>query len=61
MIGEEGVDRPTDSLIVRNNHFSNDQARSTTFVNNITATPVQLSGNVFPGQVRPLAGDGSSR
>lgn len=61
MIGEEGVDRPTDSLIVRDNHFSNDQARSTTFVNNVTATPVQLSGNVFQGQVRPLAGDGSSR
>ena len=61
MIGEEGVDRPTDSLIVRNNHFSNDQARSTTFVNNITATPVQLSGNEFQGQVRPLAGDGSLR
>jgi hypothetical protein len=61
MIGEEGVDRPTDSLIVRDNHFTNDQARSTTFVTNITATPVQLSGNVFQGQVRPLAGDGSSR
>ena len=58
MIGEEGVDRPTDQLIVRDNHFSNDQSRSTTFVNNITATPVQLSGNVFQGQVRPLAGDG---
>jgi hypothetical protein len=61
MIGEEGVDRPTDSLIVRDNHFTNDQARSTTFVTNITATPVQLSGNVFQGQVRPLAGDGSLR
>ena len=61
MIGEEGVDQSTDSLIVRDNHFTNDQARSTTFVNNITATPVQLSGNVFQGQVRPLAGDGLPR
>ena len=61
MIGEEGVDQPTESLIVRDNHFNNDQARSTTFVNNVTATPVQLSGNVFQGQVRPLVGDGSVR
>ena len=61
MIGEEGVTQPTDSIIVRNNHFTNDQARSTLFVNNITATPVQLSGNVFQGQVRPLEGDGTQR
>jgi hypothetical protein len=57
MIGEEGVDRATDSLIVRNNHFRNDQARFTNFVNNVTATPVQMSGNVFQGQVHPLEGD----
>ncbi len=60
MIGEEGVDRPTEQIIVKDNHFTNDQNRSTTFVHNITATPAQLSGNVFQGQVRPLEGDGSS-
>ena len=62
MIGEEGVDRPTDQIILKNNHLTNDEGdRSTTFVNNITATSAQLSGNVFVGQVRPLVGDGSQR
>ena len=61
-IGEEGVDRPTDEIIIKNNHLTNDEGdRSTTFVNNITATPAQLSGNTYAGQVRPLLGDGSQR
>jgi hypothetical protein len=58
MIGEEGVDRPTDELTIRNNRFVNDQNRSTDFIRNITATPAQLTDNVLVGQVRPLAGDG---
>jgi hypothetical protein len=61
MIGEEGVDRATDQLAFRNNHFTNEQNRSTIFVNNITATPVQLSGNILKGQVRPLEGDGGTQ
>ncbi len=59
MIGAEGITQPTEELIFRNNKFTNDQNRPTTFVHNITATRAQLIGNVFKGQVRPLDGDGS--
>jgi nitrous oxidase accessory protein NosD len=59
-IGEDGVNRPTDRLIIKDNTFINDQERPTTFVRNLTATPAELSGNIFKGQVRPLEGDGSS-
>jgi hypothetical protein len=61
MIGAEGVAQPTDELIFKNNTFTNDQNRPTTFVHNMTATRAQLIGNVFKGQVRPLDGDGSVR
>ncbi len=60
-IGEEGVDRPTDSIVIRNTRFRNDMDRPTTFVRNVTATPVQLVGDTLTGQVRPLEGDGSTR
>jgi hypothetical protein len=60
-IGEEGVDRPTDEIIVRDNTFINDEGRGTTLLNNVTATPADLSGNRLKGEVRPLVGDGSSR
>lgn len=60
MIGEEGVDQPTEELVIRNNTFVNDQNRPTTFVHNLTATPAEFSGNIFKGQVRPLEGDGSA-
>ena len=60
-IGEEGVDRPSDPIVVRNSRFRNDMDRPTTFIRNITATPVQLTGNTLVGQVRPLEGDGSTR
>lgn len=59
MIGEEGVDQPTNEIVVEGNKFTNDVGQTTTFVHNITATPAQLSGNVFKGPVRPLEGDGS--
>ena len=59
MIGAEGITQPTEELLFRNNTFTNDQKRPTTFVHNITATRAQLIGNVFKGQVRPLDGDGS--
>ena len=61
MIGSEGVTQPTEQIIIRNNDFTNDENRSTTFVTNRTATPAELSGNVFKGQVRPLQGDGTVR
>jgi hypothetical protein len=59
MIGSEGVTQPTLQIIIRDNNFTNDQTRSTTFVANRTATPAELSGNVFKGPVRPLEGDGT--
>ena len=61
MIGEGGVGQPTDELIIKNNHFTNDLPMTTTFVRNITATRAQLTGNVLKGKVRPLDGDGSVR
>ena len=61
MIGAEGVTNPTEELIFRNNTFTNNQDRPTTFVHNRSATRAQLIGNVFKGQVRPLEGDGSVR
>ena len=44
MIGAEGVTQPTDELVFRNNTFTNDQDRPTTFVHNLTATPASSSG-----------------
>jgi hypothetical protein len=59
MIGSEGVTQPTEQISIRDNTFTNEQNRSTTFVANRTATPAELSGNVFKGPVRPLEGDGT--
>jgi hypothetical protein len=57
-IGEEGVTQPTDELVFKNNTLTNDTGHMTTFVRNLTATPAQLSGNVFKGgKVVPLQGD----
>jgi len=62
VIGEGGVTHPSDGLIIRNNMLINDTGHETTFVRNITATPAQLSSNVFKGgHVIPLAGDGTVR
>jgi hypothetical protein len=60
-IGAEGVDQPSDQIVIEGNSFINDQARPTTFVRNVTATRAQLGGNQLKGQVRPLEGDGSTR
>ena len=60
IIGEEGVRQPTDRILIRNNSFTNDNERPTTFLRNLTATPAELVGNKFKGQVTPLEGDGSS-
>jgi hypothetical protein len=61
MIGSEGVSQPTQEITIRGNNFANSQSRPTTFVHNLTATPAELSGNVFKGQVVPLEGDGHVR
>jgi hypothetical protein len=61
MIGSEGVSQSTGEITIRDNTLTNDQSRPTTFVHNMTATPAQLSGNVFKGQVVPLDGDGKVR
>jgi len=61
-IGEGGVTHPSNGLIVRNNTLINNTGHETTFVHNITATPAQLSSNVFKGSsVIPLTGDGTVR
>lgn len=57
-IGAEGVDQPTEQILLEHNTFVNDQTYQTTFVRNLTATPAELVGNVFKGKVRPFEGDG---
>jgi hypothetical protein len=60
MIGEEGVSQATDQIVLKNDTLINDTGFPTVFVDNITATPAQLSGNTFRGgKVTPLKGDGS--
>ena len=59
-IGEEGVNQPTQQIVVTGNTLINNSGHPTVFVRNITATPAQLSGNTFKGdKIIPLAGDGS--
>jgi hypothetical protein len=61
MIGEEGVSQPTPELLFKDNAFTN-AGPPTAFVDNITATPAQLIGNVFKGNtIEPLIGDGTVR
>jgi hypothetical protein len=56
-IGEGRVVYPSEGIVIRNNMLTNDTGFNTTFVRNITATPAQLSGDVFKGgKVIPLAG-----
>ncbi|MDT7950487.1 MAG: right-handed parallel beta-helix repeat-containing protein [Acetobacteraceae bacterium] len=60
MIGSEGVTQMTPEIIIENNTFRNDGTYPTIFVDNLTATEAQLSGNNISGvgPVRPLKGDG---
>ena len=60
MIGSEGVTQMTQEIIVEDNTFRNDGTYPTIFVDNLTATEAQLSGNKISGTgpVRPLKGDG---
>ncbi len=62
MIGSEGVTQPTPEIVVENNTFRNDGSYPTIFVDNLTATEAQLSGNRISGnQVTALKGDGPGR
>jgi hypothetical protein len=60
MIGSEGITQMTPEIIIENNTFRNDGTYPTIFVDNLTATEAQLSGNKISGAgpVRPLKGDG---
>ncbi len=59
MIGSEGVTQPTPEIIVQNNTFRKDGDYPTIFVDNLTATEAQLSGNKIIGNsITPLKGDG---
>ena len=57
-IGEESNINPTDELTIDRNTFINDNAATTTFVRNRTATTVQLSDNVIEGKVVLFTGPG---
>ncbi len=60
VIGSEGIEQPTPEITITNNTFRNDGDFGTAFVNNLTATPAQLTGNHLSGRgpVTPLKGDG---
>lgn len=60
-IGAEGVEQPTQQILIEHNTFTNDLPMQTTFVRNLTATPAELVGNVLKGKVRPIEGDGSTK
>jgi hypothetical protein len=63
ILGEEkdnGI-QPTQEILVRGNRFTNDNLQGTIFVNNETATPAILVGNVLQGNVQPLRGPGAVR
>jgi hypothetical protein len=58
-IGEERGKLPTDSLIIRNNKFTNDNEHQTIFVRNLSDGEARLSGNILKGKVIPLQGPGT--
>jgi hypothetical protein len=58
-IGEESSRNPTGELTIERNIFVNDNAGSTLFVRNLTATAAVLVGNKLAGKVVPLSGKGT--
>lgn len=60
-IGEEGASNPTNSLVIRDNSFTNLMSKRTDFVWNKTSTPAEMVGNKLTGQVKPLEGPGTVR
>ena len=61
MVGAEGVTWPTRSLRIEENRFTNAQDRPTTFVENRSRIPAELSGNLLTGPVTALDGPGLVR
>ena len=58
-IGAEGMRNPTNSLVIRDNTFTNLLPMQTAFVTNHTLTPAELIGNRLVGKVVPLVGPGT--
>ena len=59
MLGAEGVERPTNSIVIENNRLDVMGAYSSVFVFNHTATPAELRRNHLGARVEPLRGPGS--
>lgn len=60
-IGLEGATQPSTGKLIRNNHFTNNNARQTIFVRNAGPVPARLVDNVLRGNVVPLEGPGTVR
>ncbi|HEY1933310.1 MAG TPA: right-handed parallel beta-helix repeat-containing protein [Acetobacteraceae bacterium] len=60
-IGAEGVRHPTNSVVIRDNSFTNLLPKPTAFVTNHTQVPVELIDNRLHGKVVPLVGPGTVR
>ncbi|HYM30452.1 MAG TPA: right-handed parallel beta-helix repeat-containing protein [Candidatus Cybelea sp.] len=58
-IGAENASNPAGEMIIRNNRFTNDMAKQTIFVRNMTPGEAVLIGNRLQGQVVPLTGKGT--
>lgn len=61
VIGAEGVQHPTTSLVIEANRFTSLMDRPTIFVRNLSEAPAQLLRNRLAGDVRPLEGPGEVR
>ena len=53
-IGEEGVTNPTPDITIKDNKYTNDSGRQSTFVRNSTSTTPVLSGNTMLGSPTPI-------
>ena len=58
MLGAEGITLPTPDILIADNRFRVTGDYRPAFVENRTATPAKLIGNVRPDNVRPLRGPG---
>jgi hypothetical protein len=58
-IGLEGIKRPSEGIVIRNNRFVSDVAGGTLFVRSFAPTPAKLIGNQLVGDVVPLEGAGN--
>ncbi|WP_146101603.1 right-handed parallel beta-helix repeat-containing protein [Rhodopila globiformis] len=58
MIGTEGITQPTPEILVEHNTFEVDGNYNSYLVDNMTATPAELKGNILKGNAKALHGDG---